>query len=162
MWLNDAIDWQLRSLMSELDTLRRCRTGAAICGYLGQGFCEVDVRQGRALRGEKRPDRGFNVQLQSARAEMGLQFRCRIVVVVFCVLLELLGIASVSAQEGVTRKAAGRSPPAAASMMPPRQCICTMEYNPVCGRTADGGLFVFSNPCRARCAGATILGRGLC
>jgi hypothetical protein len=48
------------------------------------------------------------------------------------------------------------------SPMPPRQCICTMEYNPVCGRTADGTEMTFSNPCRARCAGATIIRRGPC
>lgn len=48
------------------------------------------------------------------------------------------------------------------SAMPPHQCICTMEYNPVCGRTADGIELTFSNPCRARCAGAAIIRRGPC
>lgn len=40
-------------------------------------------------------------------------------------------------------------------------CICTMEYNPVCGRLADGYL-TFSNPCRARCAHAEIVHMGMC
>jgi hypothetical protein len=44
----------------------------------------------------------------------------------------------------------------------PRQCICTMEYDPVCGRTAEGVEVTFSNPCRARCAGATVIRRGGC
>jgi hypothetical protein len=28
----------------------------------------------------------------------------------------------------------------------PRQCICTMEYDPVCGRIAEGVQIIFSNP----------------
>jgi hypothetical protein len=44
----------------------------------------------------------------------------------------------------------------------PRQCICTMEYNPVCGRTPNGAEITFSNPCRARCAGATAIRPGPC
>ena len=44
----------------------------------------------------------------------------------------------------------------------PRQCICTMEYDPVCGRAPDGSEATFSNACRARCAGATVIRRGPC
>jgi hypothetical protein len=44
----------------------------------------------------------------------------------------------------------------------PKQCICTMEYDPVCGRTRDGNAATYSNPCQARCAGATVITRGRC
>ena len=125
-----------------------------------------DVRQGREQRGKRRPDGGFKVQPQSTgAAEMVLP--CGFAVVGLCILIALLGAASVLVQEGniSPAPAAERSwavDPAMASMMPPRQCICTMEYDPVCGRTTDGNLSNFGNPCRARCARATVLARGRC
>jgi hypothetical protein len=44
----------------------------------------------------------------------------------------------------------------------PQQCVCTMEYDPVCGRTRGGNEASYSNPCQARCAGATVIKRGRC
>lgn len=45
---------------------------------------------------------------------------------------------------------------------PAADCICTMEYDPVCARTPDGTERTFANPCQARCAAATIIRRGQC
>lgn len=42
------------------------------------------------------------------------------------------------------------------------QCVCTMQYDPVCGRTRDGYAATYSNACKARCAGATVIVRGAC
>ena len=44
----------------------------------------------------------------------------------------------------------------------PQQCICTMEYAPVCARTRDGTEATYSNACRARCVGATVIRQGAC
>lgn len=163
-------------VLSISDRDRRCRNVtlfggvecAQQCRLFGQGCAEV--RRGRTLRSEERPDRSLKVQLQSTRApQMGLHLRHRVAVVSLClgVLVEPFGIAAVCAQDRGIRKAPAvdRSPAADTvthPLMPPRQCICTMEYNPVCGRTADGAILTFSNPCRARCAGATVIRPGLC
>ncbi len=45
---------------------------------------------------------------------------------------------------------------------PPRSCVCTREYKPVCGRTAEGVEKTFANACLARCAGAPVLRPGKC
>lgn len=39
---------------------------------------------------------------------------------------------------------------------PPRSCVCTREYKPVCGRTAEGVEKTFANDCLARCAASSI------
>jgi hypothetical protein len=77
-----------------------------------------------------------------------------------------LGFDAVCAEE---RKSTGQTldgqlstPRVGPALTLPRQCICTMEYDPVCGRTVDGVEITFSNPCRARCAGATVIRRGAC
>jgi hypothetical protein len=50
-------------------------------------------------------------------------------------------------------------PPAAAE---DGTCVCTMEYNPMCGRTGDGVRKTFSNECLAMCENAEIVGLGPC
>jgi hypothetical protein len=55
--------------------------------------------------------------------------------------------------------------PAQQTMIPPAsegQCTCTMEYNPMCGRTGDGVRKTFSNECLAMCENAEIVGLGPC
>lgn len=44
----------------------------------------------------------------------------------------------------------------------PATCICTTQYDPVCGRMPNGTRLTFSNACNARCAGVTIIARGRC
>ena len=44
----------------------------------------------------------------------------------------------------------------------PNQCICTMEYMPVCGVTKEGEFKTFSNKCQLKCAGAKFAGEGEC
>lgn len=83
----------------------------------------------------------------------------------------LIGVAVVLAAAGAVRaeEKPARGAPAVSgpsrttpAVTPPRHCICTTEYNPVCGRTPGGVEFTFSNPCRARCVGATVIRRGPC
>lgn len=76
---------------------------------------------------------------------------CRCIVSLAFAVSAAVGVAPVHAQEK-------RVP----AVTPPRHCICTTEYNPVCGRTPGGVEFTFSNPCRARCVGATVIRRGPC
>lgn len=45
---------------------------------------------------------------------------------------------------------------------PPDTCICTMEYNPVCGTFANGTRVTFSNPCVARCNHVVRIDPGPC
>lgn len=75
-----------------------------------------------------------------------------------------LGVGAARAEDKPARGAPAVSGPSRTTpaVTPPRHCICTTEYNPVCGRTPGGGEFTFSNPCRARCAGATVIRRGPC
>jgi len=43
--------------------------------------------------------------------------------------------------------------------LPPKEdCICTMDYNPVCGCDK----ITYSNPCAAECAGITVYIKGEC
>jgi hypothetical protein len=42
------------------------------------------------------------------------------------------------------------------------ECICTMQYDPVCALGSDGLWRTYSNPCQADCAGATQFTRGPC
>ncbi len=44
----------------------------------------------------------------------------------------------------------------------PTMCVCTMEYDPVCARLANGYEMTFPNACHAGCAGATVVHRGPC
>ncbi len=44
----------------------------------------------------------------------------------------------------------------------PNQCICTMEYMPVCGMTQEGEFKTFSNKCQLKCAGAKFVSKGEC
>lgn len=45
----------------------------------------------------------------------------------------------------------------------PRQCICPMVYDPVCGRTKGKGHWAtYPNSCQARCAGVTEIKQGAC
>ena len=53
------------------------------------------------------------------------------------------------------------------SMIPPAAsedgaCVCTMEYNPICGQTGDGTRKTFSNECLAMCEKAEIVALGAC
>ena len=75
-----------------------------------------------------------------------------------------LGVGAVRAEDKPARGAPAVSGPSRTTpaVTPPRHCICTTEYNPVCGRTPGGAKFTFSNPCRARCVGATVIRRGPC
>jgi len=43
-----------------------------------------------------------------------------------------------------------------------RSCICTANYQPVCGTSLNGLLRFYSNACVARCAGATIVSSSAC
>lgn len=57
--------------------------------------------------------------------------------------------------------------PTQQTMIPPAAsedgtCACTMEYNPMCGRTDDGTRKTFSNECLAMCEKAEIVGLGPC
>ena len=76
------------------------------------------------------------------------------------------GFDSVCAEErnskGQTLDGQPSAPRVEPALTLPRQCVCTMEYDPVCGRTGQGVDTTFSNPCRARCAGATVIRRGAC
>lgn len=42
------------------------------------------------------------------------------------------------------------------------QCVCTMQYEPVCARRQDGSETTYSNACQAQCARATVTRRGRC
>jgi hypothetical protein len=44
----------------------------------------------------------------------------------------------------------------------PANCVCTMQYDPVCGRVGSGIETTYSNACVARCAGATEIRPGPC
>lgn len=45
----------------------------------------------------------------------------------------------------------------------PRQCVCPMVYDPVCGRTNGNSQWAtYTNSCQARCAGATEIKHGRC
>ncbi len=44
----------------------------------------------------------------------------------------------------------------------PVQCICTMQYDPVCARIRNGKETTYPNACQAQCAGATQVRRGAC
>jgi hypothetical protein len=41
-------------------------------------------------------------------------------------------------------------------------CICTMEYAPVCGKNKKGEEETYSNNCSAKCAGVTVVYKGKC
>ena len=41
-------------------------------------------------------------------------------------------------------------------------CICTMEYDPVCGLDTNGKQVTYSNACMAGCANAEIIDKGEC
>jgi hypothetical protein len=43
-----------------------------------------------------------------------------------------------------------------------RQCVCTMQYDPVCARRQDGIEATYSNACQAQCERATVTRRGRC
>ncbi len=43
-----------------------------------------------------------------------------------------------------------------------RQCVCTMQYEPVCARNPDGTQTTYSNSCQAACANATPIWLGPC
>ena len=44
----------------------------------------------------------------------------------------------------------------------PTQCVCTLQYDPVCGRVRGANEVTFSNACQARCVDAVIVRRGAC
>jgi hypothetical protein len=44
----------------------------------------------------------------------------------------------------------------------PVNCVCTMQYDPVCARIGSGTEATYSNACVARCAGATEIRPGPC
>jgi hypothetical protein len=44
----------------------------------------------------------------------------------------------------------------------PANCVCTMQYDPVCARVGSGTETTYSNACVARCAGATEIRPGPC
>ena len=57
--------------------------------------------------------------------------------------------------------------PAQQTMLPPAadddgSCVCTREYNPMCGKTSDGTTKTFSNECLAMCEKAEIVALGPC
>jgi hypothetical protein len=41
-------------------------------------------------------------------------------------------------------------------------CVCTQQYDPVCGRIGQSAWMTYSNACVAACAGATEINRGPC
>ncbi len=49
-------------------------------------------------------------------------------------------------------------------VQPPKDamCICTAQYDPVCGRAANGRMTTYSNACRAGCDNARIVRKGAC
>jgi hypothetical protein len=44
----------------------------------------------------------------------------------------------------------------------PADCVCTMQYDPVCARIGSGIETTYSNACVARCTGATEIRPGPC
>lgn len=108
-------------------------------------------------------------QLLSLAARMGFLFRHYVVVVGLWlgVVVVVFGVGMVHAEDKNTFSPPAMDRPPSTSLTTPavtlpRQCICTMEFDPVCGRTPEGAELTFSNPCRAHCVSATVIRRGPC
>lgn len=80
----------------------------------------------------------------------------------------LAAIAGASAQstpptlEGTIKVHPSPQVQAQPQMQVPANCVCTMQYDPVCARVGSGAEMTYSNACVARCAGATEMRPGPC